>query len=1641
MKENILQLATLRVHCNGVTGTALLFFPGQQVEYVYVFTAKHCLAGDDFKFKFSNTDIKLEKIFNSTNKKFCSYQLKETDRVIATDDENDLAVLVLSKQKILELSGLEFSYQIIEPNEETRDFIVRGFAYMNEQNEDRFFPLFFYEQTKDDDSKIIFKSQEVLDTFHQQAGVNMKGLSGAGIFAKVFENYYLVGIVQNFEEKNLFHGKKITVLNNLLIKANLEEILISKPETSALVFETIKHIEKNEVQLKTGISETIGSFNIIRNTKEIENLLLRNKTAVIFGKPGVGKSAIAKSLISTLKQSKDVTVISFSSEQIAFDSLEETSSKTGFKSEFQSILRSPAISSRVLIWIESFEKVIESNRLGAFKELINVCNQYSNVHLLITIRDYSLQSFRINLRFELPLGGIFYHLKEFNDAEMELVKKEFPKIKPLLKNHKIENLLRTPYYLDKAVRVLPELLEHDHLDEFGFKKLMWRHIVEKGESKRGEIFKSICVKRAREMDLFTTSNKSHKVIANLIKDGLLQKSPEEVERYSPSHDILEDWALTRYIQQKWISSTSPIEFLNAIENNPGIIRAFRIWLEDFYKNDPKSAIKMVNLILADPSNESNKVDVILIATLRSESSHVLLETLTEELLENQGEFLKKIIQLLETGCMIQNFNSTGLNEFLPFGSGWDFVPKFIGENLKTVLSFPGFENIYISFLKSWSKQLPEFNVSQLPQSAKEVGELIEDYIFRHQFEFNDDHYKKLNDDTILMPLLSILFRLTSALPETIKDLIDAAENIDVEHGKWKAERLLKNIRHYLIAGVLSDQICKYYPDKVLKIANEEWCEKEKSCRPGGLLSQIRTVPDIKDFGLNSNLDYLYDSPSGFQSFFYWHFLHHPELALDFWVPFLNQAFKKNYEAHLLRQREPIIISISFSDGSTKEYYGCPDYWFMYRGTNALNYLISSLLMALEKGGLDLADSGKDNFPTLRKILERLIKESNSVSVLAVVTSIIQAHPELLDETSVNLLGVKEFYLWDSSRYSSDLLAPQYYHRNPYLRQERILEDKRPHRKKYYLGLVGFVADYMFYHQTHNILLFKEVDRMWESLEKGDNRMRKFLFDMDARKYNYKPLDRPGFENMVQISPGYDDHVQEMISNISDFKFFNPALDNFWAMQVFDGEKVSDNNYKSWKVRYQNCAKEIKGLEFLNHSSSIAAVGIRDFLAKLTKKEKLWCKNEIYSFGEKLLRPADLYSIPSISSFDKPGFLGLSLVFGILEKDAELKKFKKLIFRLLISNIDEQSKIYLELGLTEYLNKTHPGFVLQCWFGLLYYIENKQKEIENAKKNDPYNINPVKKTENNDWIDTLITTVVVGTIHPSNSLNLQFHKSIDFLIADALRTIPKGSKNNLQAEFIQNVLQFHLDTLSKGDEYSKFEYGKSRQAIQFFYARYVLLQPQEIARKLFIELISNTLIENDLDDKFYRSEQIAKLNKAKFVYKIVEEFICAVAQGGSVPNFWNLWDSLRNWIIENKRGYLIKLFFLDIDWDKSVETWGILEGKSILYEDFILNYGHNQVNSVIKFLKGIAFRNFMPDSISWIRKVLIHNELSDSPTKEVDFKLLDEFAIKAFYNFANSIKNQRLILNDFLFILDYLVEEGSTAAYLLREELIQYKTVD
>ena len=76
---------------------------------------------------------------------------------------------------------------------------------------------------------------------------------------------------------------------------------------------------------------------------------------------------------------------------------------------------------------------------------------------------------------------------------------------------------------------------------------------------------------------------------------------------------------------------------------------------------------------------------------------------------------------------------------------------------------------------------------------------------------------------------------------------------------------------------------------------------------------------------------------------------------------------------------------------------------------------------------------------------------------------------------------------------------------------------------------------------------------------------------------------------------------------------------------------------------------------------------------------------------------------------------------------------------------------------------------------------------------------------------------------------------------------------------------------------------------------------------------------------------------------------------------------------------------------------------------------------------------MPDSVSWVAGMLTTPEAQQAKTEK-----LEKFVHRSFFNFGAAIKSNKAISRDFLAILDFLITRGSPKAYMLKEEMIQYK---
>jgi hypothetical protein len=70
--------------------------------------------------------------------------------------------------------------------------------------------------------------------------------------------------------------------------------------------------------------------------------------------------------------SGDRSVLTFTAENLYCETISEALIKAGCKVSIEQILASPLSNKYFLIWIESFEKLIESGSSGAFNELLQI---------------------------------------------------------------------------------------------------------------------------------------------------------------------------------------------------------------------------------------------------------------------------------------------------------------------------------------------------------------------------------------------------------------------------------------------------------------------------------------------------------------------------------------------------------------------------------------------------------------------------------------------------------------------------------------------------------------------------------------------------------------------------------------------------------------------------------------------------------------------------------------------------------------------------------------------------------------------------------------------------------------------------------------------------------------------------------------------------------------------------------------------------------------------------------------------------------------------------------------------------------------------------------------------------------------------
>ena len=119
-------------------------------------------------------------------------------------------------------------------------------------------------------------------------------------------------------------------------------------------------------------------------------------------------------------------------------------------------------------------------------------------------------------------------------------------------------------------------------------------------------------------------------------------------------------------------------------------------------------------------------------------------------------------------------------------------------------------------------------------------------------------------------------------------------------------------------------------------------------------------------------------------------------------------------------------------------------------------------------------------------------------------------------------------------------------------------------------------------------------------------------------------------------------------------------------------------------------------------------------------------------------------------------------------------------------------------------------------------------------------------------------------------------------------------------------------------------------------------------------------------------------------------------------------------------------------------WLPLVGKKEFYHKIVIDLGINKTQSIINVFSTIGEKTFLPEGLSWL--VEIYKKDENLITSLIS--LAAERLIKRlFYNHISEIKKNKQLINDFIWLLNKMVDLGSSEAYLFRENVITYKTIN
>ena len=1383
--------------------------------------------------------------------------------------------------------------------------------------------------------------------------------------------------------------------------------------------------------------------------QELMRQLEACQVVLVSGPAGSGKSAIAKGALEVA--SAKHFAFAFRAEEFARPHIDAVLNAAQIPSQAASVFAMLGAQDRIVILVDSTERILERDTRDAFSDLITLAADNPAIRIVLTCRDYSTELVRSALLQGKSISSTVLSVPPLTDSELDKVAVAYPALTDPLSNKGLREVLRNPYFLDKALELSWSAGEAPPETEREFRDRFWRDVIRADATapagmpaRREATFIGVAIGRAKALSTFVQSGElDQEGVKSLRRDSLLVSPDQRPEFVATPHDVLEDWAILRWLDAKLDAAEGMLVGMASIGGHPAIRRSYRRWLGELLEHNPRAAERLFDDAFADESVSTQFRDDTITSLLAADTAPVFLESRGPQLVANNAALLKRVIHLLRVACVGTPSWSSG-NAVLPpafsepVGPSWPVVLRLVQENIE---GFSATERLsLIGLLEDATRGLswwaPTFDEAEfVAAAAYRILADLDDYRA-------EDSRRRV---------LKVIAKVPNADATRFEALLRGTEE---EHGRLDA--VAEELRQMILFGMDGMRAARELPDLVISVAKD---------------SLLATAGEAKryddwdhdlgpQFGLKSLLDH--HETSAIQGPWLHLLRYHPVKGLALLRDVFNHSanvYAETRGTHALEPAEE--IQLTFPDGEVKTHWGNQRLWNLYRGTSVGPEVLISMLMALERHLLDVADVRPDELDVL---LTRILMSTDSASVAAVTASVATAHPRLAGETLLALLSAPAYIEFDrgrlvDERHASVTLgiaatALASAESKVYV-EERAKADTLAHRKGQLetaileLQFGPFAARAAAALDAHRQSLppvpaQTESDRMWRlALHRMDLRGMKLSEpEEEVSDDNQPSADQPPAKKkrrlLFRLSPKRldPDLVPIVEQSESEQARVGAQLEvMMWGMRVWERDYGS-NDPSRWRemlsrARTTSDFGAATGLGTQNAPGAVAAVCIRDHWAEMSASEQSWCAERVCS---EVLRTADNWSSlqrmqRDTMSADRHGAAAVVVLARRTLPESQTALVRRAFVSAVTHPVDEVRATALN-AVDEDFWESHPDVAMRCVHALATEAIEIREEFaalarqrEQARSFDEVAAAVADSVRSRFWEANGIRDDVLPKLHPPD-------RFVSKAITYTLTVLGRAPSNPLAVAAFAEACQFVVDAWDPRYK-DRMDYGSGGTRLETLrlVEQFCMRASDENASQVLGAMLK--AVDRHPDQVYW--------------------FVLGLTQIEDVqPNtrhYWYLWqlfaDQVKKgkWIGQLERTHhpareLLAAIFLTLGWKDNVRHWRSLEGYSdrvhVLFDT--LPFSGVVLDCYLAFLYHIGERS-LPDAFVRVANWLRRGEVQELVENAESMFVLEVLLQRHVYGRPAELKADRRKREAVLFLLDALVEGGSSAAFRMRDDFV------